>query len=459
MYDFIIIGSGPSGGLLAHNLHKAGAKCLLLEAGKFFRKESFPGNEADFSAQLYWGGGMEFDEKSRMVFLRAKVMGGTSIVNQALLNRFDEIAFSDWKSESGVDFLDLQKITPYYDKVETALKMHTFSPEEFNSNARIFTKACDALGYKWKYLRRAQDDCAFEKGNDCLACLGGCHRDSKQSSLVAYIQKAETEGLEIISEFFVNTIENKNGSIVVNGIKNGEKKSFHSKKLILAAGAFGTTGILLRSGYKKYLPALGKKFSSHPQFMSFGFFDEHIDSHRRAFQTVASDDPGFRAKGFKLENVFAPPIAIAMLMNKPGEHHHKMMKRYRNIACIEVAVRDQNTGEIKINNKGKLIVKKDLTEQDRKRRDSGLEAVKNIFLQGGAKEIYQSPFYFGLHLMGGCSMGADQANSAVNPKFQLHGFPGIFVADSSIFPNAPGINPSLTIFALSQKLSEELTGH
>ena len=456
MYDYIIIGSGPSGGLLAHNLYKAGAKCLLMEAGKFFRKDTFPRNEADFSAQLYWGGGMEFDEKSKMVFLRAKVMGGTSIVNQALLNRFDEIAFNDWKTESGVDFFELEKMNSWYDKVENSLKVNTFAKEELNSNAKVFTSACDSLSYRWKYLRRAQDDCALEKGNDCLACLGGCHRDSKQSSLVAFIQKAEAEGLEIVSEFFADTIENKNGSIIVNGIKNGQKKSFISKRLILAAGAFGTTGILLKSGFGKQLPSLGKKFSSHPQFMSFGFFDEFIDSHKNAFQTVASDDPNFRNKGFKLENVFAPPIAIAMLMNKGGTEHHRMMKRYRNMACIEVAVRDQNSGEIKISNNGKLIVKKELTEQDLVSRDAGLQTVKNIFSQGGAKEIYQSPFYFGLHLMGGCSIGVNEKNSVVAPNFQLHGNPNIYIADSSIFPNAPGINPSLTIFALSHKLSEEL---
>lgn len=456
MYDYIIIGSGPSGGLLAHQLHKAGAKCLLLEAGKFFRKDTFPRNEADFSAQLYWGGGMEFDEQSKMVFLRAKVMGGTSIVNQALLNRFDDIAFNDWKSESGIDFFELKNMNPYYDKVETDLKMHTFTKEEFNNNAKIFTKACDSLGYGWKYLRRAQDDCAIDKGNDCLACLGGCHRDSKQSSLVAYVQKAEAEGLEIISEVLVDTIENNHGTVKVNGIKNKSKVTYSSRNLVIGAGSFGTAGILLRSGFGKNLPALGKKFSSHPQFMSFGFFDEKIDSHKSAFQTVASDDPNFRKSGFKLENVFAPPIAIAMLMNKPGTEHHRMMKRYRNMACIEVAVRDQNTGEISVNNKGKLIVKKEMTDQDKKRREAGLTAVNNIFSKAGAKEIYQSPFYFGLHLMGGCTMGTNEKNSVVNNKFQVHGNPNIYIADSSIFPNAPGINPSLTIFALSQMLSEQL---
>src|SRR5688572_20191243 len=94
VYDFVIIGSGASGGVLAHNLHKSGAKCLLIEAGKFFRKETFPRTEADYTSQLFWGGGIEFDASGKMAYLRAKCVGGTTVVNQALFDRFDEAAFS-----------------------------------------------------------------------------------------------------------------------------------------------------------------------------------------------------------------------------------------------------------------------------------------------------------------------------------------------------------------------------
>ena len=81
-----------------------------------------------------------------------------------------------------------------------------------------------------------------------------------------------------------------------------------------------------------------------------------------------------------------------------------------------------------------------------------------IFLQAGAEEVIQSPYALGLHLMGGCAIGNDAVNSVVNEEFGVHGFENILIADSSIFPAAPGINPSLTIMALSQKLSDELIG-
>jgi choline dehydrogenase-like flavoprotein len=85
-----------------------------------------------------------------------------------------------------------------------------------------------------------------------------------------------------------------------------------------------------------------------------------------------------------------------------------------------------------------------------------LKTVRSIFETVGAKEIYQSPFKFGLHLMGGCSIGTDPKRSVVNEEFQVHGARNIFIADSSIFPSAPGINPALSIMALTHRASQEI---
>jgi choline dehydrogenase-like flavoprotein len=460
IYDVIVIGSGPGGGPVAHHLNKSGAKTLLVEAGKYYRKDTFPRTEAEASAQLYWGGGIEFDKEARMGFLRTRMVGGSSIVFQSLMDRFDDIAFSDWRAESGVDWFTSEHMAPYYDTVEAKLKLHTFSPEERNNNAKRFVAACDELGYKWHNLRRGQDDCGREEGNDCIACLNGCHRDSKQSSMVAYIQEAEQNGLEIATETEITQIVPAAGTVKIYGTKpDGSKVSYEGKKVVLAGGSFGSTKMMLQSGFKKQLPALGKYFSSHPQFMWFGIFDQPIDAHKGYFQTVASKDLNFRKEGFKLENVFAGPVSTALLFSGYGAQHLNWMKKYRNLSCIEVAVRDENVGEIKVTRSGKLEVSKPLTDQDKSRRDKGLNAIRNILTHGGAKEVIEAPMYFGLHLMGGCVMGTDPNKSVVDPEFRVHGQKNIYICDSSIYPNAPGINPSLNIYALSQKLGEQLSKH
>lgn len=457
IYDVIVVGSGPGGGPVAHHLHQSGAKVLLVEAGKYYRKNTFPATEAEASAQLYWGGGIEFDKEARMGFLRTRMVGGSSIVFQSLMDRFDEIAFSDWQAESGVDWFNSPHMAPFYDSVEGRLKLHTFSTEERNNNAIRFVEACDKLGYKWHFLRRGQGDCGREVGNDCIACLNGCHRDSKQSSMVAYVQEAEKNGMEIATETEVVQVVPGETVKIYCRKPDGSKVIYEGKQVVLAGGAFGSTRMMLMSGMDRQLPALGKKFASHPQFMWFGIFDDYVDAHKGYFQTVASKDPNFRREGFKLENVFAGPVSIALLFRGYGKEHLELMKNYRKLTCIEVAVRDENAGEIRVDNKGKLIVSKPLTDQDKSRRDKGLQAIRNILANGGAKQVVEAPMYFGLHLMGGCVMGTDPAKSVVDPEFRVHGHKNLYICDSSIFPNAPGINPSLTIYALSQKLGEQLS--
>jgi choline dehydrogenase-like flavoprotein len=120
-----------------------------LKLVNFTGKDTFPKTEAETSAQLYWGGGIEFDKAGRIGFLRTKMVGGSSIVYQCLMDRFDDIAFNDWKNESGVDWFNNAEMDKHYSQVESDMVLHTFSPEERNGNAKLFVEACDKLGYKW----------------------------------------------------------------------------------------------------------------------------------------------------------------------------------------------------------------------------------------------------------------------------------------------------------------------
>jgi choline dehydrogenase-like flavoprotein len=125
------------------------------------------------------------------------------------------------------------------------------------------------------------------------------------------------------------------------------------------------------------------------------------------------------------------------------------MAQMNHYACIEVAIRDTEPGRISIDKTGKLVVDKRLGAEDRRRRDRGLEAVRKIFESTGALEVIPGALPFSLHLMGGCGIGTSGASSVVDPELRLHGYPNIFVADSSVFPRAPGINPSLTVMAIA----------
>jgi len=56
---------------------------------------------------------------------------------------------------------------------------------------------------------------------------------------------------------------------------------------------------------------------------------------------------------------------------------------------------------------------------------------------------------YAAHPMATCRMGADPKTSVVGPDGEAHGLPGLYLADSSVFPTSLGVNPQLTTMAVA----------
>jgi cholesterol oxidase len=54
------------------------------------------------------------------------------------------------------------------------------------------------------------------------------------------------------------------------------------------------------------------------------------------------------------------------------------------------------------------------------------------------------------HILGGIPMGETDKTGVVNDKFEVFNYPGMMILDGSIIPGNLGVNPSLTITALSE---------
>ncbi len=456
-FDFIIVGAGISGPFIADELCRAGADCLLIEAGKQYTRKTYPDNGLDGNSQLYWSGGIELGHDCRLAFLRPKAVGGGSIVNQALVDRFDADAWDAWRAQSGIDFFTVEDMAPWYDRAEAAIEIQEIPARFRNKNAEIFDRGFKNLNYQSAPLRRAQSNCRLEEGNCCIECLNGCRLGSKQSTPETVLKTALENGLVLVSETEVVRVADDQGEIKVFARDPGGGDAFfRGRNLVLAGGAIGNARLLLASGFGRELPHIGKGFFCHPQFMSFGVYEEKINSHLGAFQAFKSDDLGFRKEGFKLENVYAGPEGIALLVPGFGRPHQEAMEKLSHFACIEVCTRDTNPGRITVNRKGRAMIQKVQNEEDIQRYKKGQQVIDDIFKTTNAKKIIHGRFGIGLHLMGCCAMGTDSATSVVSPEFSLHGHKNIFAADSSVFPNAPGINPSLTIMALSKRAAASI---
>ena len=285
-YDVIIVGAGVSGSFIADKLTEQNVSCLMLEAGQSFTNNTYPIHEVHTSTKLYWGGGIEFNKEANLAFLRPKVVGGGSVINGALVDRFDKIAFDDWKERTKMDLFDVDTMVPWYEKAESMFNIEYIPENARNGNAEIFEKGMNKKGYKIAPLRRAQKNCKYEEGNDCVECLSGCRIGSKQMMSVCTLERALKNGLELIPNFEVESINLENDQVRIYGIyKKREFRAYKAKKLVLAAGSIGNSKLLLNSKYKKKIPALGKNFYTHPQYMNLGVFDQKIAPYKKALQS------------------------------------------------------------------------------------------------------------------------------------------------------------------------------
>ncbi|WP_163832482.1 FAD-dependent oxidoreductase [Spartinivicinus ruber] len=456
LYDFAIIGTGAAGSTLSYFLSKSGASVCLLEAGKNTPVGQYPTNELHANSQLFWQGGMELNKQANILFLRGKVVGGGTIVNQCLLDRFDRAAFDHFKQHSGINWFTSQEFNQHYSQIEQHIRLEVIPQQHWNGNARLYAKGFEHNHLEYAPLRRGQSQCHNHNINDCIVCLGGCNRQSKQSMVVTFLPKALQQGVHLIDQFHAQQIIYGKPQVVIYGLQANQPIQVRAKRVIVAAGALGSSELLLTSGFGQSLPALGKGFFCHPQYMLFADMPDPVDAHKGAFQALKSADQRFRQQGFKLENVFGGPIAIAMMKSGYGISHHQFMQRYRHLACIEVAIRDENPGQIKLTRKGQLKIYKTLSDLDNQKAMAGMEQVYNIFASLNPNAIYKPHMPIGLHLMGGCAIGTNPKHAVINENFQLFGYDNIHVVDSSVFPCAPGINPSLSVMALAHRASQTI---
>jgi gluconate 2-dehydrogenase alpha chain len=77
---------------------------------------------------------------------------------------------------------------------------------------------------------------------------------------------------------------------------------------------------------------------------------------------------------------------------------------------------------------------------------------EEILCAMGAAKTWRGPRFTGAgssHDLGGCRMGDDPAVSVVDRNLQVHDTPGLYVYSGAVFPTCPGVNPTLTLWAVS----------
>jgi gluconate 2-dehydrogenase alpha chain len=79
----------------------------------------------------------------------------------------------------------------------------------------------------------------------------------------------------------------------------------------------------------------------------------------------------------------------------------------------------------------------------------------------GATKTWQGPYFTGVgssHDLGGARFGHDPAGSVLDEHLAVHDTRNLYLYSGAAFPSCPGINPTLTIWAIVMRAAEHLAG-
>lgn len=289
--DFVIIGSGAAGGIIAKELSTAGFSTVVLEQGKYRKTSDFTHDEIKYFLNGEWFGagpresGMSFRENAedepqtggqQDPALYAKTVGGSSVVFSAHFWRMRPIDFNERSvlgSIEGTNFADwpitYDDLEPYYTKVEWEMgvsgapghsdpprsKPYPMPPLPINSSGAIMEKAAAALGLHADVQAHAILSRAHNGRPPCLQCgfcaFFGCEVGAKSSSLAAMIPLAEASGnCEIRPESTVfRIVKDADGRVseVLYFDKDGNEQGQKTKAVVLSANGAESPRLLLES--------------------------------------------------------------------------------------------------------------------------------------------------------------------------------------------------------------------
>lgn len=101
----------------------------------------------------------------------------------------------------------------------------------------------------------------------------------------------------------------------------------------------------------------------------------------------------------------------------------------------------------------------DLRENERKQADWLEGRSEEILTAMGAKKMWRGPSFTGVgssHDCGGTRMSDDPASGVLDRELRVHDTPGLYVMSLSAFPTCPGVNPTLTLWAMCLRAAERL---
>jgi cholesterol oxidase len=342
----------------------------------------------------------------------------------------------------------------------------------------------------------------------CGECDIGCNDGSKNSLDHTYLSAAKHLGADLRTLHEVTAIAKSPEGYRVDYVhydpahETKTSGTITCDRLVLAAGTYGTTYLLLRN--RDRLPglsdAIGSRFSGNGDLMTFllDAKDRHrvrpLDASRGPVITSAirlpDETDGATGRGAYIEDGGYPQfvdflvdaadvpgeirraVKFAwerfkdMISDAPDTHVSKELSDLIGKGALSVSSlpllgmgRDVPDGMLTLNKRGKLDVEWDEATSGAyfERVRATMQRMAHVL---GAK-YHDNPVWFlkrviSVHPLGGAPMGRHPVEGVCDSYGAVYGLPGLYVADGALMPGPVGANPSLTIAAMADRLATRL---
>jgi cholesterol oxidase len=507
-FDYIIIGSGFGGSVSAMRLGEKGYSVAVMEKGRRWKASDFP--KSNWNARKYlWIPLLKcfgFQKLSffREVFVLSGVgVGGGSLVyanthmmpRQGFYSNSVWSHFKDWKSI----------LEPYFEKARFMLGSEKFSKEY--EEDRILQSVANDMGQGSSYSRvdyvgvylgdpKKEVDPYFSGlgplrtgCTECAGCMVGCRHGAKNTLDKNYLWFAENLfGVKVKAETIVEKIEYLDGEYHIHTRRStswfGKERSvYKSTGLVVSGGVLGTLDLLLKQKYVfKTLPllsdTLGENILTNSEMLSGVVAADRKLNHGIAISSVFNPDENTHIELCKFPDGSGAMTRLAVVAAGNGTPVVRTAKMIGNIITKPIdflrSLFSFNLAKTSIiflimqslPNSMKMKLKRrwwgsSLTFDN----DSGQKVPS--YIPAGQDALYRyakkvngvphnafSEVVFGLastaHILGGCPMGKTREDGVVDDNFRVHGYDNFYILDGSIMPCNLGVNPSLTITALSE---------
>jgi hypothetical protein len=416
--DCVVVGSGPGGAVVAHQLWKAGKRVVVVETGPWVVWGSM---DTRSYSQLMFQHDTATSADNGVILRSGQTLGGGSTVNIDLafspLEATIQARVGAWKQDGLIDarFYTQADLAAAYQWVRETIMTRQLSQTELNQDNQVLWDGAERLGVdpRLYHLNRYRVDHSPSPVDD--------KRDAAKQLLQPAAENVDNP-LSIIPDASVVEVlfEPQHGSpelratgvsVTMNapwtamgntivdpcqlGIPVGTTVTIPAEMIVLAAGTIGTTRLLLNTA--KTTPAvnnphIGKGLILHPSLPIVGTFDHQINLLEGLDSATFVDAFGV-TPGFIFETMGGLPAYGALLVPGSATQVYDVISKFNLSAGFGVMLVDtvSESNCITLDPAGSVVVNYTLSESDKQRFRTGAAlAVRMMFLAGAKTVIIPS---------------------------------------------------------------------